>query len=205
MMTYLRLYWEFFKTGLFAVGGGMATLPFLKDIGQATGWYTDTDLMNMLAVSESTPGPIGINMATYVGFTVGGIPGAIVATVGEVTPSIIVILLVAAILEKFRDSKLVGSAFYGLRPASTGLIGAACVTVVLQVLGQISVQAADSGLLNAFAPASNAGRPFWPGFALAAVLLVLTNWVKPTKKLHPIVFIAFSAVVGIALGAMGLL
>lgn len=205
MMTYLRLYWEFFKTGLFAVGGGMATLPFLKDIGQATGWYTDTDLMNMLAVSESTPGPIGINMATYVGFTVGGIPGAIIATVGEVTPSIIVILLVAAILEKFRDSKLVGSAFYGLRPASTGLIGAACVTVVLQVLGQISVQAADSGLLNAFALASNAGRPFWPGFALAAVLLVLTNWVKPTKKLHPIVFIAFSAVVGIALGAMGLL
>ena len=205
MMTYLRLYWEFFKTGLFAVGGGMATLPFLKDIGQATGWYTDTDLMNMLAVSESTPGPIGINMATYVGFTVGGIPGAVVATVGEVTPSIIVILLVAAILEKFRDSKLVGSAFYGLRPASTGLIGAACVTVVLQVLGQISVQAADSGLLNAFVPASNAGRPFWPGFALAAVLLVLTNWVKPTKKLHPIVFIAFSAVVGIALGAMGLL
>ena len=98
MMTYLRLYWEFFKTGLFAVGGGMATLPFLKDIGQATGWYTDTDLMNMLAVSESTPGPIGINMATYVGFTVGGIPGAIIATVGEVTPSIIVILLVAAIL-----------------------------------------------------------------------------------------------------------
>ena len=73
------------------------------------------------------------------------------------------------------------------------------------MLGQISVQAADSGLLNAFAPASNAGRPFWPGFALAAVLLVLTNWVKPTKKLHPIVFIAFSAVVGIALGAMGLL
>ena len=204
MMTYLRLYWEFFKTGLFAVGGGMATLPFLKDIGQATGWYTDTDLMNMLAVSESTPGPIGINMATYVGFTVGGIPGALIATVGEVTPSIIVILLVAAILEKFRDSKLVSSAFYGLRPASTGLIGAACVTVALQVLGQIAVQSAG-GLLNAFAPASNAGRPYLPCLLLAAVLLVLTNWVKPTKKLHPIVFIGISAVAGIVLGALGLL
>ena len=127
MTTLLRLYWEFFKTGLFAVGGGMATLPFLKDIGETTGWYTYSDLMNMLAVSESTPGPIGINMATYVGFTVRGVPGAIIATLGEITPSIIVILIVAAMLKKFRDSKLVNNAFYGLRPASTGLIGAACV------------------------------------------------------------------------------
>ena len=71
MTLYLRLYWEFFKTGLFAIGGGMATLPFLKDIGATTGWFSQTDLMNMLAVSESTPGPVGINMATYVGYTVG--------------------------------------------------------------------------------------------------------------------------------------
>ena len=83
MTLYLRLYWEFFKTGLFAIGGGMATLPFLKDIGATTGWFSQTDLMNMLAVSESTPGPVGINMATYVGYTVGGVPGAIVATIGE--------------------------------------------------------------------------------------------------------------------------
>ena len=125
MTLYLRLYWEFFKTGLFAIGGGMATLPFLKDIGATTGWFSQTDLMNMLAVSESTPGPVGINMATYVGYTVGGVPGAIVATIGEVTPSIIVILIVAAMLAKFRDSQYVANAFYGLRPASTGLIGAA--------------------------------------------------------------------------------
>ena len=125
-MTYLRLFWEFFKTGLFAVGGGMATVPFLKNIGLATGWYSQTDLMNMLAVSESTPGPIGINMATYVGFTVAGIPGAVIATIGEVTPSIIVILIVAAMLTKFRNSNYVENAFYGLRPASSGLIGAAC-------------------------------------------------------------------------------
>ena len=103
MTLYLRLYWEFFKTGLFAIGGGMATLPFLKNIGATTGWFSQTDLMNMLAVSESTPGPVGINMATYVGYTVGGVPGAIVATIGEVTPSIIVILIVAAMLAKFRD------------------------------------------------------------------------------------------------------
>ena len=123
-MIYLRLFWEFFKTGLFAVGGGMATLPFLKNIGLSTGWYSQTDLMNMLAVSESTPGPIGINMATYVGFTVCGVPGAVIATVGEVAPSIIVILIVAAMLAKFRESRLVSNALYGLRPASSGLIAA---------------------------------------------------------------------------------
>ena len=204
MSVYLRLFWEFFKTGLFAVGGGMATLPFLKDIGQSTGWYTYTDLMNMLAVSESTPGPIGINMATYVGFTVRGVPGAIIATLGEITPSIIVILIVAAMLKKFRDSKLVNNAFYGLRPASTGLIGAACVAVVLEVLTYVTVQTPAGSMVNSFSLAEGSGLLNWPGLLLAAVLLVLTNWVKPTKNLHPIVFIAISAVVGVAAGAAGI-
>ena len=131
---YAKLFWEFFKTGLFAVGGGMATLPFLQTIGSSTGWYTYGDLMNMLAVSESTPGPIGINMATYVGYTVAGVPGALIATIGEITPSIIVILIVAAILKSFRNNPYVDRAFYGLRPASTGLIGSACVAVMLEVL-----------------------------------------------------------------------
>ena len=147
MTLYLRLYWEFFKTGLFAIGGGMATLPFLKDIGATTGWFTQTDLMNMLAVSESTPGPVGINMATYVGYTVAGVPGAIIATIGEVTPSIVVILIVAAMLAKFRDSKAVADAFYGLRPASTGLIGAACAGVMLQVIAGITSASAGESLL----------------------------------------------------------
>lgn len=193
-MMYLQLFWEFFKTGLFAIGGGMATLPFLKDIGIATGWYSQTDLMNMLAVSESTPGPIGINMATYVGFTVGGIPGAVIATVGEVTPSIIVILIVAAMLAKFRDSKLVSNALYGLRPASTGLIAAACIDVVLQVLLRVSSFAADGSLTKAF---SWSGSLNCRGLLLAAVLLVLTNFVKLTKKWHPIILIGISAIVGI--------
>ena len=202
MTTLLRLYWEFFKTGLFAVGGGMATLPFLKDIGETTGWYTYSDLMNMLAVSESTPGPIGINMATYVGFTVGGIPGAGIATIGEVTPSIIVILIVAAMLKKFRDSKYVQNAFYGLRPASTGLIGAACVSVIFEVLTCVRIASADGSLLNSIQ--LTGGSIFnLRELALAAVLLVLTNWVKPTKNLHPIVFIALSAVVGVVFGFAG--
>ncbi|WP_295743097.1 chromate transporter [uncultured Oscillibacter sp.] len=200
--VYLRLYWEFFKTGLFAVGGGMATLPFLQNIGETTGWYTYGDLMNMLAVSESTPGPIGINMATYVGFTVGGVPGAIIATLGEVTPSIVVILIVAAILRSFRDNVYVDWAFYGLRPASTGLIGAACASVVLEVLTSVEKVSQGTGIWNRFIlEGDDLFR--WHGLLLAALLLALTNWVKPTKKLHPIVFIALSAVVGVVFGFAG--
>ncbi|MEA4992552.1 MAG: chromate transporter [Oscillibacter sp.] len=189
-MIYLQLFWEFFKVGLFSVGGGMATLPFLAHMGDATGWFTQSQLMNMLAISESTPGPVGINMATYVGFTTAGVPGAIVATVGEVTPSIIVILTIAALLQQFRQSKYVQFAFYGLRPASTGLIGAACLGVILETLvnfAALSGEGVDwAGLFN------------WRGLALAGVLLVFTTWVKPTKKWHPIVFIVISAAVGVA-------
>ena len=201
MSVYLQLYWEFFKTGLFAVGGGMATLPFLKDIGEKTGWYTYSDLMNMLAVSESTPGPIGINMATYVGFTVGGPLGAVIATIGEVTPSIIVILIIAVLLKSFRDNKYVNHAFYGLRPASTGLIGAACVAVILEVLTSVIVLS-EGRIFNAFQLGEGSILHLLK-LALAALLLILTNWVKPVKNLHPIVFIALSAVVGILFGFTG--
>ncbi|MBQ9493514.1 MAG: chromate transporter [Oscillibacter sp.] len=193
-MILLKLYWEFFKTGLFAVGGGMATLPFLKNIGETTGWYTYGDLMNMLAVSESTPGPIGINMATYVGFTVAGVPGALVATLGEVTPSIIVILTVAAFLRSFRENPWVERAFYGLRPASTGLIGAACVSVFLEVLTGIRI--AGNSLINRVS-VSGETLFLWPQLLLAAVLFLLTNAVPKARDLHPIVFIAFAAAIGI--------
>lgn len=170
---YLRLYWEFFKTGLFAVGGGMATLPFLQNIGETTGWYTYADLMNMLAVSESTPGPIGINMATYVGYTVGGVPGALIATLGEVTPSIVVILIIAAILRSFRDNVYVERAFYGLRPASTGLIGAACVAVMLEVLTSVESSGSE-GLVKRFHLNGSLANLFnWQGLVLAALLLAL--------------------------------
>ena len=182
-MTYLRLLWEFFKTGLFAIGGGMATLPFLKNIGLSTGWYSQTDLMNMLAVSESTPGPIGINMATYVGFVTCGIPGAIISTLGLVTPSVIVILIIAAFLKAFRHNRYVEAAFYGLRPASTAMVAAAGLSVVAITL--LNTGAAGLAIVN------------WKALALAAVILALTRWVKPTKGLHPIVFILASAVVGV--------
>lgn len=196
-MILLRLYWEFFKTGLFAVGGGMATLPFLQAIGESTGWYTYGDLMNMLAVSESTPGPIGINMATYVGFTAAGVPGAVVATLGEVTPSIAVILIVAAILHSFRNNRYVDNAFYGLRPASTGLIAAACVAVILEVLTGIEIAAVGGGIVKSSIQVDAGGLFNVPGLLLAALLLVLTNWVPKVKGLHPVVFIGLSAVVGV--------
>ena len=194
MSIYLTLFWEFFKTGLFAVGGGMATLPFLKEIGETYGWYTYGELMNMLAVSESTPGPIGINMATYVGYSVAGVPGAVIATLGEVTPSIIVILAIAAILKAFQNNKYVNWAFYGLRPASTGLIGAACVAVALEVL--TSVTEVSGGWFNTFRLAGGSLLN-WKGLALAVVLLVLTNRVKRVKDLHPIVFIGIAAAAGV--------
>ena len=168
-MILLRLFFEFAKTGLFAVGGGLATLPFLQDMAERTGWFTHAQLADMLAVSESTPGPIGVNMATYVGFTVAGIPGAVIATIGEVTPSIIVILIVAAMLTKFRNSNYVENAFYGLRPASSGLIGAACAGVVLQVLLRVTSTAVPDSLFMRF---SWDGTVSWMGLALAAVLMV---------------------------------
>ena len=129
MMIFLQLFFEFFKAGLFAVGGGLATLPFLQDISARTGWFTTDQLADMIAVSECTPGPIGVNMATYAGFLVKGVPGAVTATLGLICPSVIVIIIVARILKKFQSNKYVQAAFYGLRPAPTGLIGAACASV----------------------------------------------------------------------------
>ena len=180
-MIYIRLFWEFFKTGLFSVGGGMATLPFLYAMSAKTGWFTTAQLADMLAVSESTPGPIGVNMATYVGFTTAGIPGSLIATIGLVTPSVIVILLIAKVLQQFRQNKYVDAAFYGLRPCSVGLIAAAGLLVAKMAFF-------GSGALN------------WKGIVLAAVLIVLTRFVPKVKKFHPVVFIAFSALAGIVFG-----
>ena len=134
MMIFVRLFFEFFKAGLFAIGGGMATLPFLYNISDKTGWFNYGQLADMVAISESTPGPMGVNMATYVGFTTAGPAGAVIATLGLITPSIIVILIIAGFLKAFKTNKYVQNAFYGLRPASTGLIAAAGLSVLSLVL-----------------------------------------------------------------------
>ena len=187
-MIYLRLFWEFFKVGLFSVGGGLATLPFLYSLGAKTGWFSTADVANMLAVSESTPGPIGVNMATYAGFDCAGVLGGVVATLGLVTPSVIVIVLIAMALQAFRTNKYVDAAFYTLHPASTGLIAAAGWSVFALVLVNLDAYRASY---------QQADLLQWINLILFAVIWVLTNLVKPLKKLHPVVFLALAGVVGI--------
>jgi len=187
-MIFLRLFWEYFKVGLFSIGGGMATIPFLYDLSDKTGWFTHAQLADMLAVSESTPGAIGVNMATYVGYTTAGPWGALIATIGLVAPSIIVILLVARVLQQFRHNRFVEAGFYGLRPASTGLIAAAGVTVFMIALMDVDRYAQTKALGDLF---------HWKACLLAAAVLIFSDWVKPTKTWHPIVFIGISAVAGV--------
>lgn len=180
----LLLFYEFAKVGLFSVGGGLATIPFLQDMGARTGWFTDVDLTTMIAVSESTPGPMGVNMATYVGYEISGLPGALVATLGLISPSIVVIVIIAGFLQKFRQSKAVDAVFYGLRPASTALIASAGLSVA------VSVFLVAGGL------GEHTFSLRWPALALAAAVFGAMQW-KKLRKLHPIVFIALAAVVGI--------
>lgn len=185
-MIILRLFWEFFKTGLFAVGGGLATFPFLARMADSTGWFTKSQLANMIAVSESTPGPIGVNMATYAGFTTAGVPGVISATIGLITPSVVIILLIAGFLSNCRENICVKSMFVCLRPASMGLIAAAGLSVAV---------------ISFFYSAPETGNMLSAvnikAVILAAALLVLTKGIRKTQKLHPIIWISISAVVGI--------
>ena len=188
-MIYLRLFFEFFKVGLFSVGGGLATIPFLTDMGERTGWFTAADLADMLAISESTPGPIGVNMATYAGFHAGGVPGGIIATLGLIAPAIIVITIIAGFLKKFRESRVVDGVFSGLRPASTALITAALIEVCTIALMFHEVPVPEYGVIKT-------ELFYWPAILLAAAVFVCLQ-IKPLKKLHPIVFILLSAVVGV--------
>ena len=190
MMTYLLLFIEFFKTGLFAIGGGLATIPFLREMCHThPTWFNEELLGNMIAVGESTPGPIGVNMATYVGYTVGygeygllgGLIGGFITTFGLVLPSVIIIVIIAKLLTAFKENKLVARSFYSIRPAVVGMIASAAITMIKSgvftkggnLLQSIDIKAA----------------------VLFAVLLVAMN-IKKLKKLHPIVFIVIAGVVG---------
>ena len=183
-MIYIRLFYEFCKIGLFSVGGGLATIPFLTDLANRSGWFTSAQLADMIAISESTPGPMGINMATYVGFTTGGVLGGIVATLGLVFPAILIILIIARFLQTFRQSKIVDAVFYGLRAASVALITSAMLQVARIAL--MNHPMAD-GTVQLF---------YWPAILLAAAVFVCVKF-TPLKKLHPVLFIVFSAVVGV--------
>lgn len=183
-MELLTMCIEFIKTGLFAVGGGLATLPFLTQMQERYGWFTAEELANMIAVGESTPGPIGVNMATYVGFTTCGVIGGILATCSLVLPSLIVIMIVARAMDKYQKNPLVQNMFAFMRPAVAGLIAAAGYAVLKIAL----FHPADTFLASIS----------WIAVALYAVLVALIHY-KPLKKLHPIVFIVAGAVVGILL------
>ncbi|MBQ6635776.1 MAG: chromate transporter [Lachnospiraceae bacterium] len=184
-MIYLQLFWEFFKTGLFSIGGGLATLPFLYEMSNKTHWFSHADIADMIAISESTPGAIGINMSTYAGFKTAGYPGGIIATLALTTPSLIIILIISGFLNKFQESRHVQNALYGLRPASIAMITAAGLNVAKVALVNI----------DAFLASRNIGNLFlWKAILLGIVIFAGQ---KIFPKVHPIAFIVFSAVVGI--------
>ena len=195
-MIYLELFLTFLMIGAITFGGGYAMLPIIQKEVAAKGWIDAASLVDFVAVSESTPGPFAINMATYVGSEVGGAYGplggffgAVCATLGVVVPSFVVILIVAKCYDAFRQSKVVKGCMSGLKPAVVGLIGGAVISVGLTVFF-------PNGLtFGVFTQAK-----FYLAAAISAVMAVLAF-----KKVHPIIIICISAAVGIALGYMGLL
>lgn len=185
-MIYIKLFLEFFKIGLFSIGGGLATLPFLQQLVDKHGWITSQDLLDMIAISESTPGPIGINTATFVGYKAGGIWGVPVATLGIVTPSIIIIIIIAHYFMKFSEEPMVRSAFYGLRPAVIGLISAAGFEVAKVALFRVDEYKATKQLISLF------------NFKAMALFVIIYLLLHKYKK-HPILYLVGAAVVGIIL------
>ena len=182
-MIYLQLFWEFFKVGLFTVGCGMAAVPLLLSMADSTGWFTQDFVVQMIAISESTPGPIGINMATYAGYTVGGIPGGIIASIATAIPGVVIVVLVSRVLQKFSESTLVKDAFYGLRPAVTALIAYAAFTIINKTM----IYFTKFGTV-----------PFLESFSWQKVLFfgVMLFGIMKFKK-HPVIYIVIAAVVGI--------
>lgn len=184
----LRLVWEFFKVGLFAVGGGMATIPFLYDLGEKFGYFSSEELLDMIAVSESTPGAIGINMSTYAGINAYGFWGGILATISLITGPVIIVLLIARAMDKFKSSKIVKDAFVTLRPATAGLILGAMSSVLLATLFNIEVFRAGMNIFSLIKPI--------PVIIFTVFLTVLLKF----KKINPIFIIIAGAVLGVVLG-----
>ncbi len=187
-MIYLDLFWTFFKIGLFTFGGGYAMLPLIQAEVAAHGWLSTESLLNFVAVSESTPGPFAVNIATYIGSRLGGVAGGACATLGVALPSFTIILIVARCYEKFRASKVVSGIMSGLKPAVIGLIGSAILTMGSAVLFPGGLSAAVFSTLS-----------FWTSVGIFALMAVLAF-----KKVHPIALICLSAVLGIAAGYLWL-
>ena len=183
-MIFLQLFLTFFKIGAFTFGGGYAMLPLIREEVIAHGWLTEQEIVNFIAVSESTPGSFSINMSTYVGMKTGGILGAVCATLGVVLPSFIIILIVARLYDSFKMNKIVSGCMSGLKPAVIGLIATAVISVGRTAL-----------FPDGFIASQLIQLPFLLAAALFAVTIVLAF-----KKVHPIIIILLSAAVGITVG-----
>lgn len=184
----LRLVWEFFKVGIFAVGGGMATIPFLYELGEKFGYFSSEELLDMIAVSESTPGAIGINMSTYAGINAHGFWGGILATVSLITGPVIIILLIARAMDKFKSSKIVKDAFVTLRSATAGLILGAMSSVLVATLFNIEAFRRSTNIFSLIKPI--------PVIIFGVFLTVLLKF----KKINPVFIIIAGAILGIVLG-----
>lgn len=199
-MIYLTLFWEYFKIGLFTIGGGYAMLPLVTQVVEQYGWLTSAELLNFIGIAESTPGPFAINLATFIGVKVGGttslgvfgsILGAFIATFAVVLPSLVIIVIVTKLFDKFRTSKYVQGVLYGIKPVVVGLILSAFVTVACQVvLPLLNLKAIESGGFQQFN---------WVSLILFALFVPLSHIKLRKKKIHPIVLIVLSAILGIIL------
>ena len=183
-MIYIKLFLVFFKIGLFSIGGGLATIPFLQEIVWKYGWITSQDLLDMIAISESTPGPIGINTATFVGYKTAGALGGIIATIGIVTPSLTIITIIAHYFGKINEKPIVQAGFYGLRPAVIGLIGAAAFEVAKVSLFNIDAFLKTHSISTLFN-------------IKAIVLFGIILYLMKKYKRHPIIYLIGAAIVGI--------
>ncbi len=185
-MILLELFITFFKIGLFTFGGGYAMIPLIQEEVLGKGWLENAELINFIAVSESTPGPFAINIATYVGSEMGGVLGSVLATLGVVLPSYIIILIVAKFYLKFKTNKYIAGAMTGLRPAAIALIMSAVVTMGKEVFFPHGIN------LSVFT-----SYEFITSAIICAIMLVL---IMKFKKFHPIALIFLSAGLGIAAG-----
>ena len=185
MNTLLLLFLEFVKAGLFSIGGGLATIPFLSEMERNyPGWFEQYKLSDIIAVAESTPGPIGINAATFAGFSAAGIPGALVATFSLVLPSFIIITIISTFYEKYRQLNIVNAAFSKLHPAVTGLIASAGYSILKLAVCIKELPGLQSVDLRC---------------VIVFVLLLLIMQIKKLSKLHPLVYILVGAIVGLVL------
>lgn len=180
--TVLILFFEFFKIGLFAIGGGPATIPFLMDLAKNRPWFNMEELTNMIAISESTPGPVGLNMATYAGYSTVGLFGGVISTLGLVIPSIIVIIIIAKFMDGFSENRYVKAAFSGIRPVVVSLIAAAELNLFKVSLFKLS----DNGTTS----------PLIVPIILAIIIFTLLRF-KKFNKLHPALWFLFGAVAGL--------